>query len=103
MEYRTESILRRQLRVRFPAGQGTIVLRTELDWERDLEPVALADGGDTSIFDLEARQPFLYFKPCLKSADGTVRWAVGENMLALMTARRRATSIPGSRAPRRRV
>ena len=31
MEYRTTSLLRRQLPVRFPAGQRKIVLRTELD------------------------------------------------------------------------
>ena len=39
MEYRTESLLRRTLRVRYPAGAGRVVLRTELDWEHDLEPV----------------------------------------------------------------
>ena len=33
--YRTETLLRRQIRVRYPAGRGRIVLRTELDWERD--------------------------------------------------------------------
>jgi predicted alpha/beta superfamily hydrolase len=85
MEYRTESLLRRQLRVRYPAGQGTIVLRTELDWETDLEPSALSDDGETSTFDLAARQPFLYFKPCLRTPDGKRRWAIGENLLALMT------------------
>jgi hypothetical protein len=35
--YETETLLRRQLRVRDPAGHGRIVLRTELDWDRDLE------------------------------------------------------------------
>lgn len=86
MEYRTTNLLRRQLRVRFPAGPGRIVLRTELDWERDLDPVALSDDGETSTFDLEAHQPFLYFKPCLRSAGGELHWAVGENLLALMTS-----------------
>jgi predicted alpha/beta superfamily hydrolase len=85
MERQTSTLLRRQLRVRYPAGEGRIVLRTDLDWERDLEPVAVADDGETSTFDLEARRPFLYFKPCLKTADGGTRWAVGRDLLVLMT------------------
>ena len=60
--YETSMQLRRQLRVRYPAGQGRIVLRTELDWDRDLEPTLVSDGGEVSTFALEARKPFLYFK-----------------------------------------
>ena len=82
--YETETLLRRQLRVRYPAGHGRMVLRTELDWDRDLEPVAVSDDGETSTFALEAKKPFLYFKPCLKSG-GEALWAVGPNLLALMT------------------
>ena len=79
--------LRRQLRVRYPAGRGRVVLRTELDWDRDLEPIRVSDDGETSTFALEARKPFLYFKPCLRTADGEVRWSVGPNLLVLMTTR----------------
>src|SRR5262245_14907403 len=82
--YQTETTLRRQLRIRYPAGEGSMSLRTELDWDRDLEPVAVSDDGETSTFDLEARKPFLYFKPCLRTNAG-VRWSVGPNMLVLMT------------------
>ena len=59
--YQTETLLRRKLRVRYPAGRGHMVLRTELDWDRDLAPVAVSDGGESSTFALEARKPFLYF------------------------------------------
>lgn len=83
--YRTKTVLKRELRVRYPGGQGRLVLRTELDWDRDMEPVSMADDGETSIFRLEARKPFLYFKPCLVTVDGGVHWAVGPNMLVLMT------------------
>ena len=83
--YATQTLLRRQLSVRYPAGQGRIVLRTELDWDEDVEPVEVEDGGETSTFALEARKPFLYFKPCLKSPEGGTTWAVGGNLLALMT------------------
>jgi predicted alpha/beta superfamily hydrolase len=85
MEYQTRDVLRRQLRIRYPAGEGTIVLRTELDWDLDVEPVAVDDHGETSTFDLAARRPFLYFKPCLRTPGGELRWAVGDNRLALMT------------------
>jgi predicted alpha/beta superfamily hydrolase len=61
------------------------VLRTELDWDRSLEPVSLSDDGETSTFLLEARRPFLYFKVCLDVGDGRVRWCVGPNLLVLMT------------------
>jgi predicted alpha/beta superfamily hydrolase len=83
--YQTETLLRRQLRIRYPAGHGRMVLRTDLDWDRDLEPVAVSDDGETSTFALEARKPFLYFKPCLRTAGGGARWAVGPNMLVLLT------------------
>lgn len=90
--YATRTLLRRKLHVRYPAGEGTIVLRTELDWDRDLEPVSAARG--VSTFVLEARKPFLYFKPCLRAKDGSVRWAVGSNLLALMTAEARRDVYP---------
>jgi hypothetical protein len=82
--YETQTLLRRQIRVRYPAGHGRMVLRTELDWDRDLEPVAVSDDGETSTFALETKKPFLHFKPCLESG-GDVLWAVGPNLLALMT------------------
>ena len=84
MNYETKMLLRRRIRVRYPAGEGSIVLRTELDWDRDLEPVVVEDDGTTSTFELEARKPFLYFKPCLRK-EGQRRWAVGPNRLVLMT------------------
>jgi len=83
--YTTETLLRRQLDVHYPPGRGRIVLRTELDWDRDIDPVAVSDDGTTHSFALEARKPFVYFKPCLETNDGARRWAVGANMLALMT------------------
>jgi predicted alpha/beta superfamily hydrolase len=84
--YQTGSVLRRQLRVRYPPGQGRIVLRTELDWDRDVEPIAVSDDAETTTFALEACRPFLYFKPCLKETGGGMRWAIGPNMLVLLTS-----------------
>src|SRR5688572_5167189 len=36
--YKTGTTLERTLRVAYPAGRGHVVLRTELDWEKDIEP-----------------------------------------------------------------
>jgi predicted alpha/beta superfamily hydrolase len=91
--YETSTLLRRQIAVRYPSGQGRMVLRTELDWDHDLIPDAVTEDGTTSTFVLEARKPFLYFKACLRTPDG-VRWAVGPNSLALMTSEGASTVFP---------
>ncbi len=83
--YRTETVLRRQLRVRYPLHEGRIVLRTDLDWDHDLEAASVSEDGTTFTFRLEAKKPFLYFKPCWRLGDD-LRWAAGANGLVLMTA-----------------
>ena len=35
--YKTDALLKRTLRVSYPAGRGRVILRTELDWEKDVE------------------------------------------------------------------
>jgi predicted alpha/beta superfamily hydrolase len=75
----------RTLRVHYPAGRGRIVLRTELDWDRDLEPESVSEDGDTATFSVAASRPFLYFKPCLRTGDGNLLWSVGPDLLGLMT------------------
>ncbi len=66
------------LEVLYPVAKGSIVLRTDLDWERDLLPVHR--DGDLHRFEFEATAPFHYYKPLLRD-DGGVRWARGENYL----------------------
>src|SRR3954471_13371310 len=83
--YQTGVVLRRQLSVRYPVGAGRVVLRSDLDWDRDQEPAEVSGDGETSTFALEARKPFLYFKPCLRTAAGDLRWSIGPNLLVLMT------------------
>jgi enterochelin esterase-like enzyme len=91
--YQTGRTLRRRVRVRYPEGRGRMALRTELDWDRDLEPVDVSDDGETSTFALEARKPFLYFKPVLRGGGGA-RWCVGSNLLLLMTTEDAAEVYP---------
>src|SRR5512140_3055841 len=83
--YRTLSTLRRKLRIRYPMMAGRVVLRTELDWNTDLEAESVTDDGMTYTFALEAAKPFLYFKPCLRRGE-KLHWSVGANMLVLMTS-----------------
>ena len=91
--YRTERNLTRTLRVAYPSGRGRMVLRTEKDWEQSIEPVAVSEDGNVSTFELEADQPFLYFKPCLVES-GATHWAVGPNKLLLMTEKDARVSYP---------
>lgn len=91
--YRTGTTLERTLRVAYPAGRGRILLRTESDWERDIEPDTVSEDGQTSTFTVRADQPFLYFKPCLVS-DGARHWSVGANKLLLMAEEDRRVSYP---------
>jgi predicted alpha/beta superfamily hydrolase len=91
--YRTETALRRELRVSYPAGEGCLVVRTEQDWERDVAPVSVSDDRTEWTFELEAYQPFLYFKPCLVR-DGERHWSLGADGLLLMAGDRPHVSYP---------
>ena len=89
--YKTGKPLKRRLKVAYPAGRGQLLLRTELDWQRDVHPVSVE--GAVSTFELEARQPFLYFKAVLE-VDGQQHWAVGDNSLLLMGETEDRTCYP---------
>lgn len=79
----TAHSLKRTLRVCYPAGKGKLVLRTELDWQRDIQPIAASEDGNITTFEIEARQPFVYFKPCLIQ-DDEFHWATGTNDLLVI-------------------
>lgn len=81
--YKTSKTLKRQLRIAYPADRGRIVLRTENDWDHNLEPDSVSNDGTTWTFSLEADQPFLYFKPVLVQGS-VMNWASGPNKLVLM-------------------
>jgi predicted alpha/beta superfamily hydrolase len=94
-------ILERTLRVSYPVAGGRLILRTDQDWNRDIEPVAISEDGNTSTFQLRANQPFLYFKPCLVR-DRKFRWSVGANKLLLMTEADRRVFYPFFFSPEHR-
>lgn len=74
------------------------MLRTEQDWDRDIEPISVSEDGNTWTFELEADRPFLYFKPCLVSA-GKFHWSVGPNKLILMEEKDKRISYPSFFSP----
>ena len=81
-------------------GRGTPIDLAvgDLDWDRDLEPASVTPDGVRSSFVLEANKPFLYFKAGLRTDKG-FRWAIGDNLLAILTAARAVSAE--CRRPRR--
>ncbi len=68
--------------VHYPLQDGALILRTDDDWERDVEPDAVATGRFEFV--LPAERPFVYFKPLLRDGD-TVTWSQGDNYLVITT------------------
>lgn len=70
----------RTVRVFYPPSDLSMRLRTEDDWQRDVEPVAVEQGGTCHVFRLRLARPYLYLKPVLRRGD-EVRWAAGDNVM----------------------
>lgn len=85
MDWKLSKPLRRELKVRYPLESGRIVLRTDLDWNRDVEADRVEEDGGLHVFVLESDRPFHYVKPCLRRTGGDLHWAQGPNSLVLMT------------------
>lgn len=69
-----------RITVHYPAAGRPLVLRTDQDWHRDLEPVEVT--GTRHVFELPFTGPFHYLKPVLIEG-GELRWSQGENYLVL--------------------
>jgi predicted alpha/beta superfamily hydrolase len=73
------------IRVIYPAHGKRIGLRTDDDWGLNIEPGSTEQNGCVSKFWIETERPYFYFKPILLGED-SVRWARGENYLAIATS-----------------
>jgi len=74
---------RQIINVFYPADGAKILLRTEKDWDRNVESTG-SDEGRTEFL-IETDRPFFYFKPILQR-NGQPRWSRGENFLAIATS-----------------
>ena len=82
--YRTRTALERTLRVSYPAGAGRLTLRTDEDWDTDIDAETISSDSRTWTFRVRAARPFVYFKACLIQDAGERHWAVGHDNLLLM-------------------
>ncbi|UQA58520.1 alpha/beta hydrolase [Polyangium aurulentum] len=73
------------VKVHHPQTDGTIVLRADVDWERDIEAKSRSEDGTVWEFEVHTDATFFYFKPCIRDASGDLRWSVGSNYLAVTT------------------
>lgn len=80
-----------RLTVRYPAEGAEMVLRTDLDWDVDVEPIEVE--GDDFRFAVETDRPFFYFKPCLRRGDERI-WPKSSDFLAIVDAATEAVVYP---------
>jgi len=71
-----------RIRVFYPQRAHELVLRAELDWDRDVLPVAVDAAQGRAEFELDSERSYLEYKPCLR-APGSFAWCLGTNKLAL--------------------
>jgi predicted alpha/beta superfamily hydrolase len=79
--------------VQYPAPQGEIVLRTEDDWDQDIEASEVSASRCSWHFELESEQPYTYLKPCLRR-EGETLWSLGPNYLLILTKKNRKNIFP---------
>jgi predicted alpha/beta superfamily hydrolase len=74
---------KQRIRVIYPQDGVRIALRTDDNWDSDVEAVSW--NGCESEFQIETERPYFYFKPVL-IRDGITLWSRGENFLAVATS-----------------
>ena len=82
--YSLHETRRVRLRVHYPNHLVQLVMRTDLDWDKDIFPSAVDHNASFAEFDLETTHPFSYLKPCLRTPSGML-WAKGANHLVVAT------------------
>jgi len=83
---RETRVMKKQLiRVIYPTDGGRIALRTEENWDANIEARSIGANGGVSEFQVETERPYFYFKPVLLCGSATL-WSRGENFLAVATS-----------------
>src|SRR6266496_4470323 len=73
------------IRVVYPTDSARIMLRTEENWDSNIEAHSIQQDGCISEFQIGIERPYFYFKPVLLR-DGATMWSRGENFLAVATS-----------------
>lgn len=73
------------VRVFYPLREGELVLRTELDWDLDVEATEVDPDGEHCDFLISHSRPYLFCKPCIRKEGQEVRWAAGANKLVILS------------------
>jgi len=53
------------IQIVYPKTEGRIVLRTDDNWEKDIEPAWVGDDRNCTEFRYRSEKPYFYFKPML--------------------------------------
>lgn len=69
-----------KVRVHYPVEDGRLVLRTDADWGRDLEPVSATADRTQFDFEFDLDRRFTYYKPVIRRNGGEF-WSQGDNHL----------------------
>ncbi|HEX8598249.1 MAG TPA: alpha/beta hydrolase-fold protein [Chloroflexia bacterium] len=77
------------VRVIYPLTTGRIILRTDRNWEQDVEPESVSPDGTQTQFRLTLDRPYCYFKACLRDGSALF-WSQGTNYLG-------TTNVPGGK------
>jgi hypothetical protein len=73
------------IHVHYPTDGRRIALRTDEDWDSNVEARSIRQNECISEFQIETDRPYFYFKPVLLR-DGDTAWSRGENFLAVSTS-----------------
>jgi hypothetical protein len=82
--YSLHAMRKVHLRVHYPEQLDRMVLRTDMDWDKDVLPSTVDRRASFAEFELELSHPFIYLKPCLRGPSG-LHWAKGPNRLLVAT------------------
>ena len=76
IEVQPKTTVKRTLRVSYPGAEGGLVLRTELDWGRDIEPIAVSEDGNTATVGTRGQTTIPVFQamPRARYSSSTGRW-----------------------------
>jgi len=80
-------------RVIYPLQSGRIILRTDQNWDLNVEADAISTDHTAFEFQISSDRPYCYFKPCVVDQNG-LHWAKGSNYLAIMQMQRAKEIYP---------